>query len=85
MTGTITSVRPGGFGFIASDAHNRPWALQFRAEAVIDGTFARLKSGDRVRFDQVGRPGNAQRYHAVRVTWENGGVTQAHEPRSRKR
>jgi cold shock CspA family protein len=68
MTGTITSIRPGGFGFIASDAHNRPWALPFRAEAVSGAGFAQLRVGDRVRFDQVGRPGNTQRAHAVRVT-----------------
>ena len=57
MTGTITSIRPGGFGFIASDAHNRPWALPFRAEAVLGTEFAQLRIGDRVRFDQVGQPG----------------------------
>ena len=68
MTGTITSIRPGGFGFVASDAHNRPWALPFRAEAVLGTEFARLRIGDRVRFDQVGQPGNAQRSHAMRVT-----------------
>ena len=79
MTGTIISIRPGGFGFIASDAHNRPWALPFRAEAVVGGKFARLRVGDRVRFDQEGRPGNAQRYHAVRVAWLNGEVMHAHK------
>jgi len=68
MTGTITSIRPGGFGFIVSDAYNRPWSLPFRAEAVLGTEFARLRIGDRVRFDQVGQPGNAQRSHAMRVT-----------------
>jgi cold shock CspA family protein len=68
MTGTITSIRPGGFGFIASDAFSRPWALPFRAEAVTGTGFDRLRVGDRVRFDQVGQPGNARRAHAVRVT-----------------
>ena len=72
LIGTITSIRPGGFGFIASDAHNRPWALPFRAEAVIGEAFIRLQVGDRVRFDQVGRPGNAQRQHAARVTRLDG-------------
>src|SRR5687768_11465719 len=28
-TGTILSLRAGGFGFIASDACGRPWALRF--------------------------------------------------------
>jgi len=51
MTGTITSIRPGGFGFIVSDAYNRPWSLPFRAEAVLGTEFAQLRIGDRVRFD----------------------------------
>ena len=67
MIGTITSLRPGGFGSIASDTFGRPWALPFRAEAVIGVGFSRLRVGDRVRFDQVARPGNAQHRHAVRV------------------
>jgi cold shock CspA family protein len=68
MTGTITSLRPGGFGFIASDAFGRPWALPFRAEAVIGGEFSRLRVGDVVRFDQINQLGNRQRSQAVRVS-----------------
>jgi cold shock CspA family protein len=68
MTGTITGLRPGGFGFIASDAYGRPWALQFRRAAVADDGFARLRVGQRVRFDQVPVPGDPGRQHAVRVT-----------------
>ena len=29
MTGVFTSLRPGGFGFIASDAHTTPWKVIF--------------------------------------------------------
>ena len=34
MTGTITELRPGGFGFIASDAYGWPWALPFHRRHV---------------------------------------------------
>jgi cold shock CspA family protein len=67
MTGTITDLRYGGFGFIASDACGRPWALIFCLVAVVDGGFDRLRVGQRVRFDQEAIPGDPSRRHAVRV------------------
>ena len=67
MTGTITSLRPGGFGFIASDACTMPAKLPFRRGAVAGDGFDALREGQRVRFDRVPRPGNARRFHAVRV------------------
>ena len=67
MTGTITDVRPGGFGFIASDACGRPWALIFRRAAVAGGGFDELRVGQRIRFDQEASPGDPSRQHAVRV------------------
>ena len=67
MTGTITDLRPGGFGFITSDACGRPWALIFRLGAVVDGGVDRLRVGQRVRFDQAVQPGDPSRSHALRV------------------
>jgi hypothetical protein len=56
MTGIVTDLRPGGFGFIASDAYGRPWALIFRRGAAGDGG-----------FDQETQPGDPSRSHALRV------------------
>ena len=67
MTGTITGLRLGGFGFIASDACGRPWALRFRRGAVAADGFDHLRVGQRVRFDQEATPGDPSRRHAVRV------------------
>ncbi|MEA2597698.1 MAG: Cold-shock DNA-binding domain [Thermomicrobiales bacterium] len=67
MTGTITDLRPGGFGFIASDSRGRPWALPFRRAAVAADGFDRLRVGHRVRFDQEATPGDPSRRHAVGV------------------
>ncbi|CAA9562048.1 MAG: hypothetical protein AVDCRST_MAG59-2671 [uncultured Thermomicrobiales bacterium] len=71
MIGTITRLQPGGqsggFGFIASDALGRPHDLPFRHAAVAGAGFARLRVGQRVRFDQVPLPGDPRRRHAVRV------------------
>ena len=69
-TGTITSLRPGGFGFVASDALTRPTKLQFRRGAVAGDGFDRLEEGQRVRFDREPVPGNPSRFHAVRVASE---------------
>ena len=66
-TGMVTSLRPGGFGFIASDALTMPAKLQFRREAVADDGFDRLREGQRVRFDRVPMPGDPTRYRAVDV------------------
>src|SRR5688572_335341 len=57
MTGTITDLRPGGFGFIASNAYGMPWHLSFRRTAVDDDGFVDLHVGQRVRFDQEAIPG----------------------------
>ena len=67
MIGTITSLRPGGFGHIASDAHGKPWNLPFRRQAVADDGFDRLRPGQRVRFAKEPLPGDPSRRHAVRV------------------
>lgn len=65
--GTITSLRPGGFGFIASDAHTTPVKLRFfRANVAADG-FDRLRVGQRVWFERVPVPGDRSRVHAVNV------------------
>jgi cold shock CspA family protein len=66
MTGTITSLGSGRFGFIASDAYTRPWKLFFRSSDVAVG-FDQLYEGQRVRFDQVPTPGDPSRQRAVRV------------------
>ena len=68
MTETIVDLRPGGFGFIASDAYTTPWKLAFRRAAVADGGFDRLRPGQRVRFDRVPLPGDDRHHRAVRVT-----------------
>lgn len=67
MTGTVTDLRPGGFGFIASDACRRPWALIVRRSVIGPEAFALLLVGQRVRFDQETLPGDPSRSHAVRV------------------
>jgi cold shock CspA family protein len=67
MTGTITSLRTGGFGFISSDDFGRPWALKFNRDAVVGNAFDRLQAGDRVRFIRVPQPGNASQFRAIRV------------------
>ena len=71
MTGTITGLHQGGeaggYGYIASDDRERPWKLFFRRSAVVDDGFARLRVGQRVRFDKEPLPGDPSRWHAVRV------------------
>jgi cold shock CspA family protein len=67
MIGTITGLRPGGFGLIAADALGKPWDLPFRRAAVAADGFDRLRPGQRVRFDQEPVPGGGGRRHAVRV------------------
>jgi cold shock CspA family protein len=66
MTGTITDLRPGGFGFIASNAYGMPWHLSFRRTAIDDDGFVQLHVGQRVRFDQEAIPGGRGQ-HAVGV------------------
>jgi cold shock CspA family protein len=66
MTGTITDLRPGGFGFIASEAYGTPWQLSFRRIAIDDDGFVRLHVGQRVRFEQEAIPGGRGQ-HAVGV------------------
>jgi cold shock CspA family protein len=67
MTGTVTSLRPGGFGYIASDADGPPWESFFHRSAVVADGFNRLREGHWVRFDQVPVPGDPSRQHAVHV------------------
>ncbi len=67
MTGVITSLRPGGFGFIAS-AYTTPWKLKFHRAAVINEGFDGLRVGQRVWFDRQPLPGDPHQHQAVRVT-----------------
>lgn len=71
MTGTITRIESGaratGFGHIASDAHETYGEVGFRETEVAGGGFARLRPGQRVRFDRVPLPGFPGRFHAVCV------------------
>ncbi len=67
MTGIITSLRPGGFGFIASDAHTTPWKLMFHRATVAHEGFDGLRVGQRVWFDREPLPGDPQQHRAVRV------------------
>jgi cold shock CspA family protein len=71
MTGTIIGLHAGGhsggYGYIASDALARPRELIFRQAAVADAGFPGLRTGQRVRFDQVPLPGDPSRRHAVHV------------------
>jgi hypothetical protein len=68
MTGTITDLRSGGFGFIASAAYGTPWQLSCRrpAPASDDDGFVRPHVGQRVRFGQEAMPGGRGQ-HAVGV------------------
>lgn len=66
MTGIITDLRPGGFGYIAAASYGKPWHLSFRSSAVIDDGFATLRIGQRVRFDLEPTPGG-RGDHAVRI------------------
>ena len=66
MTGIITDLRPGGFGFIAAASYGKPWHLFFRRSAVINDGFGDLYIGQRVRFEQELAPGGRGQ-HAVRV------------------
>ncbi len=68
MTGVIRSLRPGGFGFIASDAHTTPWELKFHRAGVADEGFDGLRVGQRVWFDREPLPGDPHRHRAVGVT-----------------
>ncbi len=67
MIGTITGLRPGGFGLIAADGLGKPWDLPFRRAAVAADGFDRLRPGQRVRFDQEPVPGRGAAPAAVRV------------------
>ena len=67
-TGTITSLRDRGFGFVAPDGGNQHQDLFFHRSAVADDGFERLREGQRVSFDQEADPRDPTRQRAVRVT-----------------
>ncbi len=71
MTGTITRLESGnpagGFGHIASDAHELYGELGFPEAEVAPGGFARLRRGQRVRFDPAPIPGSPGNFHAIHV------------------
>jgi cold shock CspA family protein len=71
MTGTITRLESGyltgGFGHIASDAHELHGELGFHETEVATGGFARLRRGQRVRFDPAPLPGSPGHFHAIHV------------------
>ena len=66
-TGTITSLRDRGFGFIAADGAAAAQDLFFHRSAVADDGFERLREGQRVSFDQGADPRDPTRQRAVRV------------------
>ncbi len=72
-TGTITSLRDRGFGFVAADGGHAHDTLFFHRSAVADDGFARLRGGQRVSFDQEPDPRDPSRQRAVRVTPIAGG------------
>ena len=67
-TGTITSLRDRGFGFVAPDGGDGQQDVFFHHSAVADGGFERLQEGQRVSFDQEVDPRDPSRQRAARVT-----------------
>ena len=66
-TGTITSLRDRGFGFVAADGGRPHEDLFFHRSAVADDGFERLREGQWVGFDQEADPRDPTRWRAVRV------------------
>ena len=70
-TGTITSLRDRGFGFIAVDGAAAQ-DLFFHRSAVADDGFERLREGQAVSFDQEPDLRDPTRQRAVRVAPTTG-------------
>ena len=66
-TGTITSLRDRGFGFVAADGGRPHEDLFFHRSAVADNGFDLLREGQRVSFDEEPDPRDPSRSRAVRV------------------
>jgi CspA family cold shock protein len=66
-SGTITTLRDRGFGFIARDGTAGGTDLFFHRSAVKDDGFDRLRSGQRVSFDEEPDPRDRSRQRAVNV------------------
>ena len=75
MTGIVTGLRPGGFGFVASDASTTPWKLAFRRAAVADGAStgcARGSGSGSVGCRSPATPGTTARFASHRSTKRSG-------------
>lgn len=72
-TGTITSIRDRGFGFIARDGQGGDADLFFHSSAVAGGGFDALRQGQRVGFDEEPDPRDPARRRAVNVRPADGG------------
>ncbi|MDP9364069.1 MAG: cold shock domain-containing protein [Chloroflexota bacterium] len=66
-TGTITSLRDRGFGFVAPDGDDGQQDVFSHHSVVADGGFERLREGQRVSFDQEADPRDPTRQRAARV------------------
>jgi CspA family cold shock protein len=71
-TGTITTLRDRGFGFIAPDGDGSNGELFFHHSAVADRGFEMLQVGQRVRFDVAPDPRDPSRQRAINVVPEEG-------------
>ena len=70
-TGTITSLRDRGFGFITPDG-GTTGELFFHHSAVVDGGFEQLQEGQPVTFEQEPDPRDPNRQRAVQVALAPG-------------
>ncbi len=66
-SGTISSLRDRGFGFIMPDGASANGDLFFHRSALTGATFDELRAGQRVSFDEEPDPRDASRRRAVNV------------------
>jgi CspA family cold shock protein len=66
-TGVITAIRDKGFGFITQDKQGEHGDLFFHRSAVEADGFDRLRTGQRVTFNEEPDPRDASRQRAVNV------------------
>jgi CspA family cold shock protein len=67
-TGTITSLRDRGFGFITPEGGARDNELFFHHSAVAAGGFEHLQEGQQVTFEQGPDPRDPSRQRATTVS-----------------
>lgn len=72
-TGTITTLRDRGFGFIAPDGNDGQGELFFHHSAVADRGFEMLQVGQRVTYDVTPDPRDPSRQRAVNVQVDDSG------------